>query len=56
MFVVEYRFPLGSKKMYTTVTVRGVMHKLGIEEWRRVGLLSVGKGSQFMQENRKTSN
>lgn len=43
MSVKEYLFPLGIKEMYATATLRGVMHKLGIEEWRRVGLPECGK-------------
>lgn len=43
MFVKEYFFFLGIKEMYVIVILRGVMYKLGIEEWRRVGFFECGK-------------
>lgn len=43
MSVKEYSFPLGSKAIGAVATLRGVMHCLGIEEWRRVGSSECGE-------------
>lgn len=56
MSIKEHSFPLGSKAIGAIATLRGVMHCLRIENGEELVLLSVGKGSQFMQENTKTSN
>lgn len=53
MSIKEHGFFFGSKAIGAVATLRGVMHCLGTEEWRRVGSSECGERKQ---RNTKTSN